>query len=457
MRCKELALLTGRAMQSEETRFVHYCYHSNSRDPIPLRENLCFVLALLRSRIADNIQEAKELLERLLSYQTGGNFPIYLHEFPKCYDRYRSAEILPSLIWILRGFHHVLGNGLKEKLENSIREAVSHCLSMLEIRQADERILLRIGTSLLAAGRYFENAKWCESGINLVSQIEALGIQPSWFVSEELGHRLASLSQIDVWPLLWQHCEEMYHKKFNVYCGPHLSEKQWQEAPEPNLFSLYMGDSGFQDSLHPSYLLGALVHPFERPGPVEKPLKGPLAGNSWEVCKNESWALSLLDQVEALDPAQDKLFSPVYLIWENNGKPQSLVAQGGNAKQISYSRDGKQIELHFTLGNESENDHPKDRVEAAFFCSRKDTGMTVEGKKATLFRLEESVQVDSPVPVSIHFSLVQGEGDFTGHISLGNRPSQTHSEGDALDWKIAIRSVRRTPDCVLKAKLSIDV
>lgn len=452
MHCKELALFAGRAWQSKETRFVHYCYHSDSRDPIPLKENFCFVLALLRSRTAENIQEAKELLEKLLSYQVDGNFPIYLHEFPTCYDRFRAAEVLPSLIWMARGFHHVLGKELKDRLELSIREAVKQSLAMLESYQADELIALRIGCSSLAAGCYFGCDHWKELGSKLTAQAEALGIQPSWFVSEMLGHRLASLNQIDVWPRLWQHCDEMYHEKLAAYCGPHLSEKQWLAGPEPNLFNLYMKDSKPQEHLHPSYLLGALVHPFEKQEYLPQYQTGSLLGRKWEVYKTDCWAVSLLEQ----EMSVNQMFSPVYLIWNGGETLQSLVAQGGNVEQSRFIRKDREIELLFYLGPEADNDHPKDRVEAAFFCSRESTALSIEGKKATVFRLGEKVEIKSLLPFSIEFSLLEGSGDFTGHISMGNRPCQIFSEGEARDWKIAIRSVRRTPDCVLKAKLTIN-
>jgi len=456
LRCKEVALLAGRAWQSDETRFVHYCYHSDSKDTIPTRENFCFALALLRSRAADNIQEAKELLERLLSYQVEGNFPIYLHEYPTCYDRWRAAEILPSMIWIIRGFHHVLGKSLKGKIEKSIRETVVHCLANLEDRTVEDIMSLRVGCSTLAAGRYFEDQEWVQKGAEVVEKISTKEAVPSWFISEKLGHQLASLNLIDIDPRLWNHCRGLYHETLGVYCGPHLSERQWGIYPEPNLFNLYMGDKHSCEELCPAYLLGALIHPTDKQQGGQSQFSDSLEGRHWEVIRSDDWSVSLIEQNDVLTPVENKTFSPVYMIWESEKELQSLVAQGGNVVQSRFDRTDHEIVWTFVLGPEADNDHPKDRVELVFFCTRGENRVTVDDKRATVFKLGEKVNIESEICSSLEFTLEKGEGDFTGHLSFGNRLSQIDSRGEALDWKIALRSVRRSAECVIKVKLSID-
>ena len=83
------------------TGFIHFHYSDETAfDTIPLYENACYILSLFRSHNAENILEAKELLRRLLHFQTeGGGFPTYLHEYPT--DRWTvSFDLLLPLFWI---------------------------------------------------------------------------------------------------------------------------------------------------------------------------------------------------------------------------------------------------------------------------------------------------------------------------------------------------------------------
>ena len=66
----ELNLAAGRKSQSAQTRYVHLNYESETvHDTIPLLENFCFTLALLRSRSAEQVLEGKALLEKLLVFE----------------------------------------------------------------------------------------------------------------------------------------------------------------------------------------------------------------------------------------------------------------------------------------------------------------------------------------------------------------------------------------------------
>ena len=99
----DLAVSAGRKFQSAQTGYVHFCFHKSDElinDTIPLYENFLFALALLRFRTSDSMNEGKKILEQLLSFQVDGNFPIYLHEYPRCYDRFQSMSILPVFYWL---------------------------------------------------------------------------------------------------------------------------------------------------------------------------------------------------------------------------------------------------------------------------------------------------------------------------------------------------------------------
>ncbi|HEX4839077.1 MAG TPA: hypothetical protein VFU89_01395 [Rhabdochlamydiaceae bacterium] len=119
MKAVELALKAGRKRQSEITRFVHCCLEHPEKDSeaIPTYENFCFALALLRSRIADHVLEAKALLEKLLAFQVNGELPVYLHEYPLCRYAGLKSKLTPVIFFILRDFHSVLGEKLRAELQ----------------------------------------------------------------------------------------------------------------------------------------------------------------------------------------------------------------------------------------------------------------------------------------------------------------------------------------------------
>jgi hypothetical protein len=119
MKAVELALKAGRKRQSEVTRFVHYCSEHPEKSPetIPTYENFCFALALLRSKIVENVLEAKALLEKLLAFQVNAEFPVYLHEYPLCRYTGLKSKLYPVICFILRDFHSVIGEKLREQLQ----------------------------------------------------------------------------------------------------------------------------------------------------------------------------------------------------------------------------------------------------------------------------------------------------------------------------------------------------
>src|SRR5689334_2034105 len=106
----ELALRAGKKRQSPQTGFVHHYYEAEEQrhDTIPLFENFCFVLSLLRSRQSENMLEGLGLLQKLLKLEQDGNFPVYFHEFPVCRDGLLGIKLLPVFHAIQHDFHLIL-------------------------------------------------------------------------------------------------------------------------------------------------------------------------------------------------------------------------------------------------------------------------------------------------------------------------------------------------------------
>jgi hypothetical protein len=121
MKPVELAMRAGRARQSPQTGFVHHSYESPERgsETIPVYENFCFALALFRTKIAENVLEAKTLLERLFAFQTTSGFPVYLHEFPHCKSHALSKKLSIVAQFLIRDF-------LRSKLKALIQPPEEH-------------------------------------------------------------------------------------------------------------------------------------------------------------------------------------------------------------------------------------------------------------------------------------------------------------------------------------------
>ncbi len=76
----ELNLAAAKKRKSAQTGFIHYYPFSlplEPHDTIPLYENFCYALALLRSRLSDHVLEAKSLL-------TSTNIPIVMIDARCC-------------------------------------------------------------------------------------------------------------------------------------------------------------------------------------------------------------------------------------------------------------------------------------------------------------------------------------------------------------------------------------
>jgi|GEM_PF-2190051 len=120
LRVHELALVWGRKRQSKATTFLHFNPHDpygDGKDVIPFYENILFVLALLRSKMIEQVEEAKNLLEKLLLFEVDGQFPRFLHEYPRCFDQCLKEKLVRPFALIKSHFEPVLGKELNEKLK----------------------------------------------------------------------------------------------------------------------------------------------------------------------------------------------------------------------------------------------------------------------------------------------------------------------------------------------------
>ncbi|NGX46453.1 MAG: hypothetical protein K940chlam2_01644 [Chlamydiae bacterium] len=400
MRPHELALKTGRALQSEQTGWVHLCFEGDSRDTIPLFENGCFALALLRTRMSDEAVEGMELIKQILAFEVDGHFPVYLHEYPKVRDQMVGLRLATLFYWIRKDYSHVLGE-LKGQIDGAlarIARAVTpdHCPDWARAR-----------LDLLAGKEIGPLAipKWPSDFDEMLITMQMAGQTP---------HALA----------------ELWDKELGIFCGPGL--KRFQEEGEPALHyrDLFFGAwSGQFPSRairghHPTHLKGALVRPILEPFPESQP-----------------------ERVQFQPEAE----WPLALYWGDESVTHSFVLA---RKHLEVS--GTPNELILTLPQELPDDGDKS-FEIGFFLSlHPDHSIFIEGERATTFHMGEKITIESKgMRLTLCFSA--DEGHFFGHLLQGNRPSQVSNKGEkhfaAFDWKIAVRTCSRPERCSVKVAL----
>ena len=451
----DFALEAGRKWQSPQTGFIHYCHYvapSDRQDMIPTRENFLFALALLRSRVAENVAEAKLLLERLLSCQgPTGNFPVHLHESPYCYDRWHGASLLATFHWIIHDFHSVLGSELLNQLKKAFKALLKQAMEMVAEVPPDYPTMVQIAAAAAANGE--------REGEALLAMLAELGPQPSWYCSRTLGEMAVALQMVypsltgTPWSAFGENLHRLWYAPLQCYGGPAFDEREWGAGPLPTLYTFLMGSRGAEPEL-PEDLQAVLVRPRRESCPVvsESVLQG-AAGAPWSLYFGEHYAYAAIRS----NGSQSKGCSPFRLLWGTPGEVRSLVCQGGQYSELEVNAVGNKVEFLFSLGEWNEG---KPR-EVAFYCShQKGLRLRVDGEPSTVFHLGQRVSFESRLKGAFTFELVEGDGDFVGHLMLGNRPAQLIAAFPQpippFDWQIFLRTVRRSDTSRIRVILEID-
>ncbi|MBS0620598.1 MAG: hypothetical protein JSS61_03965 [Verrucomicrobia bacterium] len=381
-----------RKRQSPKTGFLH------DGDAIPLLENFSFVLALLRTRTAEQMLEAKAHLEKLLPFEVDGSFPVYLHEFPHCRDSALAIDILPYLHYISRDFRPALGS---LDLERVIGRIVTHGYNM----QRQGRLPLRAFYKLKS---YFDP--------------DSL---PEWTprTSEEwadalIAHQLSASSSLTFKNAPWD---------------PHLAcsllpGSQYLGEPKVTLFDLFMGQAYQRFSKraledHPIHLLSSIIQPME--------------------------SLSLPEE----RPFAHSQTAPFVFYW---GSPEQLHTLTCDGETSLLEKEPYVLTCHLPPEVPSEGEAS---YEVSFYLNLHPAhSLTISGGKANTFQIGEKIQIASEgATFTLQFDVLAGEGQFFGHLLRGNRPQQRAHQGEkrfeAYDWQIALRTIRRTEACTLRITL----
>lgn len=363
VRTIDLSVAAGRKRQSARTGLVHLFANEEALDTIPLYENFCFAFALCRQKTAESVTEAKAIIERLLFFQCNGNFPVYLHEFPNCFDFQMGLKVAPIFLYLLRHFSPVLGE-LKGKIEKSLEEILA---KRPDKPFWENRYRACVGEPLLPQSTEgFSPLEWTE-----------------WLITAQLAGQT--------------HFALSFDEELQLFFG--AADIQEKTEPRPNPIEWLLAEPHFSARLlkdHPHQLLAAPLFPitFEKTDP-------PCTG--------------------------------LRLFWKGSEGTHSLVAKA----------------LEFELSGPADTTR-NNLFEAAVFCNAsEETKLFVEGRRATSFHLGDQITVETPQKsITFRFELVEGTGDFFGHIFKANRWTQIACKGanlyEAYDWKIGLRTLRRS-------------
>lgn len=243
MQAANFALKVGRKMQKRQTGLVHFCYQSEDRkthDTIPTLENALFALSLFRSRLADNVMEAKAIIEKLLPFENEGNFPVYLHNFPEQTDPFMGLKLFPVLFWIAHDFSHVIGD-LKVKLPACMERIIKRAKALDLPPWADFRLKAIEGEVGSFPKTVFD---WGEGLVSLQ-------------IAEKKGADTREAFEM---------ATSLWHPDLSLYIGPISQRHQDGLYPEVNLFDLFMCEWQKKiptrlEALPPVCLKGALIRP----------------------------------------------------------------------------------------------------------------------------------------------------------------------------------------------------
>ncbi|OGN63605.1 MAG: hypothetical protein A3E80_02930 [Chlamydiae bacterium RIFCSPHIGHO2_12_FULL_49_9] len=389
----DLALLAAQKRKSPRTGFCHLCYTDESAtDTIPTYENFCFAFALLRQKTADAVTEGKEKLQKLLRFQTEeGNFPIYLHEYPESWDRFLPLKIAPFLAQLLKKQSSILSSEIRLSLERSLQKIMRYLEKMKDLPPLwEKRYQALLGKRWEIDTSHFTAEEWGE-----------------WLISEQL---LSTEVQTEI----------PFHEKLQIFLGSTSKGAQEKSEPKPFPIEWALVKGEFSKRLvkdHPNQILAACFFTVQ---------------NTFD---------------SSLAMVNEKDFK---LFWPGSSLHSLYCA--------APAQIGETVQIEFDLKEEpifARND----LFEAALFCDiSSETKLLINGQKGTVFDLKDTISIHTPhLTIDLKFDLLDGKGDFRGSISRSNRPGQTVLKGDliheAFDWQVGLRTLRRSPACVVRATL----
>lgn len=405
----ELALQAAKKRVSPQTGYIHFYGEEpfNIRqDTIPTVENFCYIYALFRSKLVENIQEAKILLDKLFAFEVEGNFPVYLHQFPTCEDTQLSSHLLPIFFYLVRDFEIALGEVFLGKIKAVTSRIVKYLQAREDLSKASShRLQAFLGKGDLTSWHPENPTAWGE-----------------WCICAQM---------ID-YPI--KEALSCWDEKHFVFTGKAREHLQEGLEPAVTLLDLFMGEY-FQEfsarSLvaYPTHLRASIIQPFTQK----------------EIKVKETPFVALIEEGKR---------QCLTLYWGNKSHTHSLTVE---AKKGSWKIDHKEdavFRLEYTP--EEAFSTEEETVECALYISaHPDIKLSINDLQATAFHQQDEILISSCLKkIGVRFS--SKNGDWIGHISKANRSFQRKTEGYvAYDWKIGWRTLRRSPGAQVVIDISV--
>ncbi|MBM3207647.1 MAG: hypothetical protein FJZ57_03460 [Chlamydiae bacterium] len=391
---------------SPQTGYVHLFYDnpdSVHQDTIPVLENMYYALGLFHTRMSDSILEARSIIDKILSFEVGGNFPIYLHDYPHCKDRSTSIYMLPVIHYLVKDYRSVLGDSLYGKLQELSDRILIHAKKMHETK--------RLPFSSFVRWQGFTH------------QLEKM--EPKSVV--EWGEYLLAIHMSNP---SWQ--EEEVKRAFSYYnieCRLFLDTEspimQDGFAPRATFFDLLVAlqTGNYSKAILSNeklIFLSALAHPFP-----------------------DIDVESVLDKRQQVSLWQKHTKQPFMLFWTEDDNLRSLAIE---CKGEIYSIKEEEGSIEFAVNYPLDLPEEETNAEFAIYVDGAiKTSLIVDQNRASTFSLHDVIELHTPSKIlKISFHPQDEGGMFFGHLSRCNRPYQVKKDVfQAYDWKLGVRTISR--------------
>lgn len=410
------SLRYARSRQSALTTMIHWSHvNPDSWETIPTFENLCFVIALFRSRTVANTLEGRQLLEKILAFQitSGDNiglFPRYIHEYPNLQQRGYLISIVVALA-LLKSHHMQI---LHTELQQRLRRSIENLMEALEKQSWMDSIsiLLQIIQGKLPS---------CDACLALrptsVRECTYLLYIVQFLFLQESSHAGE----------VFHHLTSYWSTEMKSYMGPLEKEYCLRGEEVVSLFHYFMiqiTNSSFEIPLGMVHLYSSLLYPLEyAPETLDKL---PLLHEHWNIKQSGGFLWQMCNEL----PEQiGRGFHLFRILWQDE-IVHSMVCQ--QRIPMTYSKiDEVESELTF-------EDLPEHGLEL-YFRKTKNTKIYSKGKRATCFHTGEWITIHTGnTKIALQFT-TSDNASGVASLSMHHRPAELHPNFSNIDWRLSIR------------------
>lgn len=272
--------------------------------------------------------------------------------------------------------------------------------------------------------------------------LETLAEKPSYHSAADLGIILTALYSVyprisdSPWNNFWETLQAEWHPTTMSFLGDAKIDPQMGFEPQSTLLDLAMGVL------------------------LENPSKRALADTPHIL--QAPWVPLIEEEISQAEMAAYKIaLNPFRCHWGSPERLHTLVFQGGNIRGIETKHTDNSVELVFDLDTLPETEDKEKLRELVFYLDYDEThAIRFNGASATTFQISDPIEIESdPLKIGIQFEVLEGSGQWMGHLMRGNRPCQIAAKGanrfQSYDWQIILRTLRRTEHCKMGCKITM--